>query len=193
MLTCIEFAARFTIFFFFFQAEDGIRDIGVTGVQTCALPILHRDVKPSNILVRPDGSVKLTDFGIACSADSVPLTRTGQVIGTPQYMSPEQAAGEQVSPASDVYALGLVGYESLTGHPAFAGTNPVTVALKQVREDPDPLPAEVPPDVRHLIDAALTKDPQERLPDGNAFLHAIQETVHRAPSTVPPKIGRAHV
>ncbi len=148
--------------------------------------VVHRDVKPGNILVRPDGRVKLTDFGIACSADSVPLTGTGQVIGTPRYMSPEQAAGEQVTPASDVYALGLVGYESLTGHAAFTGTNPVTVALKHVHEDPDPLPAELPADVRHLIDAALVKDPQQRLPDGDAFLHAIEETVHRSPDAAPP-------
>ncbi|PRY50098.1 serine/threonine-protein kinase [Geodermatophilus tzadiensis] len=147
--------------------------------------LVHRDVKPGNILVRPDGGVKLTDFGIAWSAESVPLTRTGQVIGTAQYMSPEQAEGRRVSPASDVYALGLVGYESLTGHPAFEGTNPVTVALKQVREDPEPLPADVPPGVRHLIDAALTKDPRERLPDGDAFLHAIEETVTGSPSAAP--------
>ncbi|SNS96806.1 serine/threonine protein kinase [Geodermatophilus pulveris] len=160
------------------QAAAGLAEAHRAGV-------VHRDVKPGNILVRTDGSVKLTDFGIACSAESVPLTGTGQVIGTAQYMSPEQAAGERVSPASDVYALGLVGYETLTGHPAFAGTNPVTVALKRVQEDPDPLPADVPPDVRHLIDAALTKDPQERLPDGDAFLHAIEETVHRTPGTGP--------
>ncbi len=155
------------------QAAAGLAEAHRAGV-------VHRDVKPGNILVRPDGSVKLTDFGIACSAGSVPLTGTGQVIGTPQYMSPEQAAGEQVSPASDVYALGLVGYESLTGHAAFAGTNPVAVALKHVYEDPDPLPAEVPPDVRHLIEAALVRDPQQRLPDGDAFLHAIEETVRRS-------------
>ena len=83
--------------------------------------MVHRDVKPGNILVRPDGSVKITDFGIAWSARSVALTRTGQVIGTPQYLSPEQAEGRLATPASDVYALGLIGYECLTGHPAFDG------------------------------------------------------------------------
>ncbi|MGY1731489.1 protein kinase [Geodermatophilus sp. SYSU D01045] len=143
--------------------------------------VVHRDVKPSNILVRPDGRVKLTDFGIAWSAECVPLTQTGQVIGTAQYMSPEQAAGERVSPASDVYALGLVGYESLTGHAAFTGTNPVTVALKQVREQPEPLPDDLPPDVKDLIGSALTKDPGDRLPDGAAFLSAVEETLdHQA-------------
>ncbi|WP_245692606.1 serine/threonine-protein kinase [Geodermatophilus telluris] len=160
------------------QAAAGLAEAHRAGV-------VHRDVKPGNILVRPDGGVKLTDFGIAWSAESVPLTGTGQIIGTAQYMAPEQAAGERVSPASDVYALGLVGYESLTGHPAFEGTNPVTVALKQVREEPEPLPAEVPAGVRHLIDAALAKDPHGRLPDGDAFLHAIEETVAESPSAAP--------
>ncbi|MGY1698271.1 serine/threonine protein kinase [Geodermatophilus sp. SYSU D00766] len=148
--------------------------------------LVHRDVKPANILVRPDGRVKLTDFGIAWSAQSVPLTGTGQVIGTARYMSPEQAAGERVSPASDVYALGLVGYESLTGHAAFDGTNPVTVALKQVREDPQPLPDDVPPRVRSLIGAALVKDPGERLPDAGAFLTAVEETIEQAARPAPP-------
>src|SRR3954469_5740463 len=104
--------------------------------------LVHRDVKPGNVLVRPDGSVKITDFGIAWSARSVALTRTGQVIGTPQYLSPEQAEGRLASPASDVYALGLIGYECLTGHPAFDGDNAVTIALKQVQQDPEPLPAQ---------------------------------------------------
>ncbi|WP_448639193.1 protein kinase domain-containing protein [Geodermatophilus sp. URMC 63] len=160
------------------QAAAGLAEAHRAGV-------VHRDVKPGNILVRPDGGVKLTDFGIAWSAESVPLTGTGQVIGTAQYMSPEQAAGERVGPASDVYALGLVGYESLTGRAAFTGTNPVAVALKQVREDPEPLPADLPPDVRNLIDAALTKDPGERLPDGAAFLHALEDTVHPRHDTAP--------
>ena len=139
--------------------------------------VVHRDVKPANILIDRDGQVKLTDFGIAWSAASVPLTRTGQVIGTPQYMSPEQATGEAPRPASDVYALGLIGYESLTGHAAFDGDNPVTIALKQVRQQPEPLPDDVPDEVRSLIDAAITKDPDARFPDGDAFLEAIDATL----------------
>ncbi len=106
--------------------------------------MVHRDVKPGNILVRPDGSVKITDFGIAWSARSVALTRTGQVIGTPQYLSPEQAEGKLATPASDVYALGLIGYECLVGHPAFEGDNAVTIALKQVQQEPEPLPGIAP-------------------------------------------------
>jgi hypothetical protein len=137
--------------------------------------MVHRDVKPGNILVRPDGSVKITDFGIAHSARSVALTRTGQVIGTPQYLSPEQAEGRLATPASDVYALGLIGYECLVGHPAFEGDNPVTIALKQVREDPEPLPVELPAPVRGLIGRALAKDAGRRFPDGAALVAAIDD------------------
>jgi serine/threonine-protein kinase len=137
--------------------------------------MVHRDVKPGNILVRPDGSLKITDFGIAWSARSVALTRTGQVIGTPQYLSPEQAEGRPATPASDVYALGLIGYECLTGHPAFDGDNAVTIALKQVREQPAALPGDVPAGVRGLISRSLAKDPAARLTDGAAVVAAIED------------------
>jgi len=134
-------------------------------------------VKPGNLLVRDDGSVKITDFGIAWSARSVALTRTGQVIGTPQYLSPEQAEGKLATPASDVYALGLIGYECLTGHPAFEGDNAVTIALKQVQQEPEPLPGALPPGVRTLISRALVKNPAARIPDGAAFGAAIDDVL----------------
>jgi eukaryotic-like serine/threonine-protein kinase len=95
--------------------------------------VVHRDVKPGNVLVARDGTVKITDFGIAWSASSVPLTGTGQVIGTAQYLSPEQAQGGKASPASDVYALGAVAYECLAGRRPFEGENPVQIAVKQIR------------------------------------------------------------
>jgi hypothetical protein len=148
--------------------------------------MVHRDVKPGNILVRPDGSVKITDFGIAWSARSVALTRTGQVIGTPQYLSPEQAEGRPATPASDVYALGLIGYECLAGHPAFDGDNAVTIALKQVRQEPEPLPAVLPAGVRGLIVRALAKDPRARLRDGSAFVAAIEDIAAGRPILPPP-------
>ena len=148
--------------------------------------LVHRDVKPGNILVRPDGSVKITDFGIAWSARSVALTRTGQVIGTPQYLSPEQAEGRPPTPASDVYALGLIGYECLTGHPAFDGDNAVTIALKQVQQDPEPLPGDLPAGVRGLIRRALLKDPAARLPDGAAFAAAIDDVLAGRPLAEAP-------
>jgi serine/threonine-protein kinase len=152
--------------------------------------MVHRDVKPGNILVRPDGAVKITDFGIAWSARSVALTRTGQVIGTPQYLSPEQAEGRLASPASDVYALGLIGYECLSGHPAFEGDNAVTIALKQLRQEPEPLPGALPPDVRQLIGRALVKDPAGRFPDGAAFAAAIDDILAGRPlAEAPPTVS----
>jgi eukaryotic-like serine/threonine-protein kinase len=142
--------------------------------------------------------VKITDFGIAWSARSVALTRTGQVIGTPQYLSPEQAEGRLATPASDVYALGLIGYECLTGHPAFEGDNAVTIALKQVQQDPEPLPEELPPDVRQLISRSLVKDPAGRLPDGAAFAAAVDDILAgrplpEAPPTVAVPVPRSTV
>jgi hypothetical protein len=137
--------------------------------------VVHRDVKPGNVLVRSDGTVKITDFGIAWSAGSVPLTQTGQVVGTASYLSPEQAAGAHATAASDVYALGMVGYECLAGHRAFDGDNSVTIALRHLRDQPEPLPPEVPAGVRTLIERATVKDPNQRYPDGAAVVGAIDE------------------
>jgi len=154
--------------------------------------MVHRDVKPGNILVRPDGGVKITDFGIAWSARSVALTRTGQVIGTPQYLSPEQAEGRPATPASDVYALGLIGYECLTGKKAFEGDNAVTIALKQVRQEPEPLPDELPVEVRTLIGRALAKNPALRFTNGAAFVAAIDDVQAGRPlPAAPPTVDVA--
>ena len=105
-----------------------------------AAGLVHRDVKPGNVLMARDGTVKITDFGIAWSASSVPLTQTGQVIGTAHYLSPEQAQGAKATPASDVYALGAVAYECLAGRRAFEGENSVQIVVMQIRDHPDPLP-----------------------------------------------------
>ncbi len=124
--------------------------------------VVHRDVKPGNLLVRPDGVVKVTDFGIASATDAVPLTRTGHVVGTAYYLSPEQAAGRSGSPASDVYSLGVVAYECLVGARPFPGDNAVAVALAHLQTPPPELPATLPAAVRALVERALAKDPADR-------------------------------
>ncbi|HEY3261646.1 MAG TPA: serine/threonine-protein kinase [Pseudonocardiaceae bacterium] len=135
--------------------------------------LVHRDVKPANILLTATGGVKLTDFGIARAVDAAPLTRSGMVMGTAHYIAPEQAAGQEAGPASDVYSLGVVGYECLTGHRPFRSDSAVTVALMHMRDAPPPLPPDVPPGVRALIDAALVKDPRSRYHTGGEFALAV--------------------
>jgi eukaryotic-like serine/threonine-protein kinase len=98
-----------------------------------AAGLVHRDVKPANLVLGPGGQVKITDFGIAHAAGSVPITRTGVLIGTPAYLAPEQVAGDAASPASDLYALGVVGYECLTGTPPFRGAPAQVAAAHQHR------------------------------------------------------------
>ena len=124
--------------------------------------VVHRDVKPANILVMPDGTVKLTDFGIARAVDGSGHTQTGEVLGTPHYLSPEQALGEAATGASDLYALGIVGHELLTGQRPFDKGTPVATALAQVNDPPPPLPTHVPPGLRSLIEQCLEKKPSDR-------------------------------
>lgn len=96
--------------------------------------LVHRDVKPGNLLIMPGGKVKITDFGIARLADQVPLTQTGQVMGTAQYLAPEQATGQIATGASDIYSLGVIGYECITGHRPFSGESQIAIALAQVND-----------------------------------------------------------
>ncbi|AHH14860.1 serine/threonine protein kinase PknA [Nocardia nova SH22a] len=135
--------------------------------------VVHRDVKPGNILVTPTGQVKITDFGIAKAVDASPVTKTGMVMGTAQYIAPEQATGEDATSASDVYSLGVVGYEALSGQRPFSGDGALTVAMKHVREAPPPMPADLPPNVRELIDITLAKDPNQRYASGGEFADAV--------------------
>ena len=124
--------------------------------------VVHRDVKPANILLMPDGTVKLTDFGIARAIDGSGETQTGEVLGTPHYLSPEQALGEPATGASDLYALGVVAHEMLTGRRPFDKGTPVATALAQVNEPPPPLPPHVPFGLRVLIEQCLEKKPGAR-------------------------------
>ncbi|WP_276771815.1 serine/threonine-protein kinase, partial [Lawsonella clevelandensis] len=110
--------------------------------------IIHRDVKPGNILITPRGRVKISDFGIAKAVDSVPITRTGTVMGTAQYISPEQAVGKDATSASDIYSLGIVGYEALCGKRPFDGEGSVSAAMAHVTASPNPLPNSTPSTMR---------------------------------------------
>ena len=135
--------------------------------------LVHRDVKPGNLLVTQNGQVKITDFGIAKAAEAVPLTRTGMVVGTAQYVSPEQAQGQDVGSASDVYSLGVVGYEMLAGSRPFTGDTGISVALSHVNDAPPPLPTSVSAPARELIGISLRKDPATRFADGNEMALAV--------------------
>jgi hypothetical protein len=124
--------------------------------------VVHRDVKPSNLLLRCDGVVKVTDFGIAHAADEAPRTEAGLVVGTAAYLSPEQVACRPATPASDVYALGVVAYECLAGRRPFTGDHPIALALAHRRDEPPPLPEDVPESVCELVAWTMSKVPSAR-------------------------------
>ncbi|MEV6966770.1 Stk1 family PASTA domain-containing Ser/Thr kinase [Hamadaea sp. NPDC051192] len=129
--------------------------------------IIHRDIKPGNVMLTPQGQVKVMDFGIAraLASGATTMTQTSAVIGTAQYLSPEQARGEAVDARSDVYATGCVLFELLCGHPPFVGDSPVAVAYQHVREDPPPpsnTNRDVTPDIDAVVLKALAKNPANR-------------------------------
>ncbi|MDC5698971.1 serine/threonine protein kinase [Intrasporangium calvum] len=130
--------------------------------------VIHRDVKPANILVRPDGVVKLTDFGIARALDASGHTQHGEMLGTPNYISPEQAMGQPATGSSDLYALGVVGHEMLSGSRPFDRGTPIATALSHVNEPPPPLPDDVPDDLAQVINDCLQKNPADRPPNAAA-------------------------
>ncbi len=131
--------------------------------------VVHRDVKPGNLLLLDDGTIKVTDFGIARAANSVALTEVGQVIGTAMYISPEQAIGAEATPASDIYSLGVIGYEMLAGRAPFTADNAGALAMAHVHQPLPPLPPSVPAAVRAAIVEALSKDPADRPRDAHVF------------------------
>ncbi|WP_129660321.1 protein kinase domain-containing protein [Rothia uropygialis] len=135
--------------------------------------LVHRDVKPGNIMITPDNRVKVTDFGIARLADQVPLTATGQVMGTAQYLAPEQATGQTATASSDLYSLGIIGYECLAGKRPFTGESQIAIALAQVNDPPPPLPKSVPVPAQAMIMCLLSKDPAQRPANATTLASAV--------------------
>lgn len=157
--------------------------------------IVHRDIKPGNVLITPDGAVKVADFGIARAvSDSKQLTEPGVVWGTTAYLSPEQIRGDTATPASDVYSIGVVLYEMLSGKPPFQGEDRVAIALQHLHDEPTPLSEKnpkVPRGIEYIINRAMSKQASQRYSDADEFARAIRGYLNAgSDSTVPQEIQR---
>jgi serine/threonine protein kinase len=154
--------------------------------------VVHRDIKPPNLLLAADGGVKLTDFGIA-HLSWAPMTRSGEVLGTPAYMAPEQLATGDVSPATDVYALGLVAFEMLTGARAFRGRSYAELLMRVIDSPPASAHARnpwLPPEVDEVMEGVLAKDPDERFTSAAAFVAALRSALGLAESPLRRALRR---
>jgi len=154
-----------------------------------AAHVMHRDIKPGNLLIFGDDRVKITDFGVSRGMDQTTLTATGMVMGTAQYLAPELALGKQATPASDIYALGIIAYESVVGKRPFTAPNAVDIAIAQVNEPVPPLPDSVSQGMRDLITLLLEKNPRKR-PHTAQDLQRVLSAMH-VPDAVPAPVGPA--
>jgi serine/threonine-protein kinase len=155
------------------ESCDLARQLCSALAQAHAHGVVHRDVKPANVLISADGRVKVGDFGVALLAEGSSDGDGATVVGTPRYMAPEQAEGQVSTPATDIYSVGVVLYEMLSGHPPFAGTTAVELALKHLHDQPPPLPAGVPEAVERIVLRALAKLPEDRWADAGAMGEAL--------------------
>jgi hypothetical protein len=152
--------------------------------------IVHRDVKPPNILLSNSGQVKVGDFGVAGLAEGSSGAGSQTIVGTPSYMAPEQSRGRPVSPATDVYSAGVVLYEMVAGRRPFSADSAVELALCHLQDAPPPLPASVPEPLRQIITRALAKDPAQRYADGGEMADALVDASRRAGERAQKRAGR---
>jgi len=166
------------------QVLDIVAQTGRALYEAHEAGLVHRDIKPGNLLITPTGEVKITDFGIARVADQVGLTATGQVMGTVQYLAPEQATGKPATPSTDIYSLGIVAYEALAGKRPFTGDSQMEIAMAQINESPPALDASIDERVQILVMSCLAKKPNQR-PESALALAKRAETILGAQARHP--------
>ena len=163
------------------QTARGLHAAHIAGV-------VHRDVKPGNILLGRGGRVKITDFGVSLARNQVTMTATGMVMGTAQYLSPEQAVGHPATPLSDLYSLGIIAYEALVGHRPFTGPTAVDIAVAHVNNAVPPLPASVDKPLANLVLSLLSKEPGQRPQSGEELATLLDTMVPRTPPSGVPMV-----